>query len=137
MVRRNLPVYSCGASFFFNELHACYTQDVMHVRYSALHTRTHAHTHTYAHKHTHTHIHTHIQTHAHTHTHNTHAHTHAHTHAYTRTHTHTHTHHRCYHALGTPQSDDPVVWHTPDQPEWMTGASMSDDGRWVCSQHER
>ena len=33
--------------------------------------------------------------------------------------------------VGTPQSEDAVVWHTPSQPEWMTGASLSDDGRWV------
>eukprot|EP00200_Dunaliella_tertiolecta_P005806 CAMPEP_0202339224 /NCGR_PEP_ID=MMETSP1126-20121109/1180_1 /ASSEMBLY_ACC=CAM_ASM_000457 /TAXON_ID=3047 /ORGANISM="Dunaliella tertiolecta, Strain CCMP1320" /LENGTH=800 /DNA_ID=CAMNT_0048929749 /DNA_START=75 /DNA_END=2477 /DNA_ORIENTATION=+ len=37
----------------------------------------------------------------------------------------------CYHKVGTPQSEDPIVWHTPAQPEWMTGASLSDDGRYV------
>ena len=34
-----------------------------------------------------------------------------------------------FHRLGTPQSDDQVVYERPDQPEWGFSPTMSDDGR--------
>jgi len=37
----------------------------------------------------------------------------------------------CYHVLGTPQSEDAVVYALPAHPTWMTGASVTDDGRYV------
>jgi prolyl oligopeptidase len=36
-----------------------------------------------------------------------------------------------YHRLGTPQSDDAVVYYDPSQPEWNHGADVSDDGRYL------
>lgn len=36
-----------------------------------------------------------------------------------------------YHRLGTPQSDDPVVYYDPSQPEWNHGADVSEDGRYL------
>jgi prolyl oligopeptidase len=36
-----------------------------------------------------------------------------------------------YHRLGTPQSDDVVVWYDPAQPEWNYGAEVSEDGRYL------
>ena len=36
-----------------------------------------------------------------------------------------------FHKLGTPQSEDLLVYHRPDQPEWYLGASVTDDGRWL------
>ena len=36
-----------------------------------------------------------------------------------------------YHAVGTPQEKDVLVWERPDQPEWNLGATVSDDGRWL------
>lgn len=58
---------------------------------------------------------------------------HSHAHTRTRTHTHKqiHTRTRARSVLGTPQSEDAVVYHIPEQPEWMTGASITDDGRCV------
>ncbi|KAG2492766.1 hypothetical protein HYH03_008931 [Edaphochlamys debaryana] len=38
----------------------------------------------------------------------------------------------CYHRLGTPQSEDPVIWACPEHPTWMGGASVTDDGRYLC-----
>lgn len=34
-----------------------------------------------------------------------------------------------FHQLGTPQSDDEVVYARPDYPDWGPGAEVSDDGR--------
>ncbi len=36
-----------------------------------------------------------------------------------------------YHRLGTPQSDDRVVYERPDQPEWGFGADVTEDGRYL------
>jgi prolyl oligopeptidase len=36
-----------------------------------------------------------------------------------------------YHHLGTPQSEDVVVYHRPDQPDWSIGGVVSDDGRYL------
>jgi prolyl oligopeptidase len=36
-----------------------------------------------------------------------------------------------YHAIGTLQSDDVLVFERPDQPEWNLAATVSDDGRWL------
>ncbi len=37
-----------------------------------------------------------------------------------------------YHRLGTPQSDDVLVYHRPDQKEWGFGGSVTDDGRYLA-----
>ncbi len=36
-----------------------------------------------------------------------------------------------YHKLGTPQSEDILVYHRPDQKEWMFGAGVTEDGRYL------
>jgi prolyl oligopeptidase len=36
-----------------------------------------------------------------------------------------------YHRLGTPQSEDVLVYRRPDQPKWTIGASVTDDGRYL------
>jgi len=36
-----------------------------------------------------------------------------------------------YHRLGTPQSDDPVVYATADHPEWNHDGDVSEDGRYL------
>ena len=36
-----------------------------------------------------------------------------------------------FHRLGSPQSEDELVFRRPDQPEWYLGAEVSDDGRWL------
>ena len=37
----------------------------------------------------------------------------------------------CYHRLGTPQSEDRLVYDRPDQKEWSFGGSVTDDGRYL------
>ena len=37
----------------------------------------------------------------------------------------------CFHRLGTPQSEDEVVYERPDHPEWSFGARVTDDGSWL------
>ena len=36
-----------------------------------------------------------------------------------------------FHRLGTPQSEDELIFRRPDQPEWYLGAAVTDDGRWL------
>ncbi|BDU71053.1 prolyl oligopeptidase family serine peptidase [Mesoterricola silvestris] len=36
-----------------------------------------------------------------------------------------------FHAMGTPQADDTLVYERPDQPEWYLSPDVSDDGRWL------
>ena len=36
-----------------------------------------------------------------------------------------------YHAIGSHQNDDVLVYERPDQPEWNFTATASDDGRWL------
>lgn len=36
-----------------------------------------------------------------------------------------------YHRIGTPQSDDVLVFSTPHQPEWTVDATVSEDGRYL------
>lgn len=36
-----------------------------------------------------------------------------------------------YHKLGTPQSDDPIIYERPDQKDWGFSGSVTDDGRYL------
>lgn len=36
-----------------------------------------------------------------------------------------------YHVVGTSQSDDAVILELADEPEWMIGPHVTDDGRWL------
>src|SRR5262249_50010692 len=36
-----------------------------------------------------------------------------------------------YHKLGTPQSDDVLVYERPDQPKWTIGGHVTDDGHYL------
>ena len=36
-----------------------------------------------------------------------------------------------YHRLGTPQSEDALIYDRPDQKDWGFGGSVSEDGRWL------
>jgi len=43
----------------------------------------------------------------------------------------------CFHRLGTPVTQDAVIYERPDHPDWGFGASVTDDGHWlVISQHQ-
>jgi prolyl oligopeptidase len=37
----------------------------------------------------------------------------------------------CYHKIGTPQSEDAIVYERPDEKEWGFGSSVSEDGQWL------
>jgi prolyl oligopeptidase len=37
----------------------------------------------------------------------------------------------CYHKLGTPQSDDPIVYRRDDHKDWQFGPQVTDDGRYL------
>ena len=37
-----------------------------------------------------------------------------------------------YHRLGTAQSEDPLIYHRPDQKEWGFSANVTDDGRYLA-----
>lgn len=42
-----------------------------------------------------------------------------------------------YHRVGTPQSEDPLVFELPEQPRWFVSGEVTDDGRYlVVSLHE-
>ena len=41
------------------------------------------------------------------------------------------------HRLGTPQSEDVVIMAAPDEPEWLFGAQVSDDGRYAVIETTR
>jgi prolyl oligopeptidase len=36
-----------------------------------------------------------------------------------------------FHRIGTPQDDDTLVYHRPDQPDWGFGGGVTDDGRYL------
>jgi prolyl oligopeptidase len=36
-----------------------------------------------------------------------------------------------FHRLGTPQSDDTLIYERPDQPDWIFNAGVTEDGRWL------
>ncbi|MFO0799609.1 MAG: prolyl oligopeptidase family serine peptidase [Gemmataceae bacterium] len=36
-----------------------------------------------------------------------------------------------YHRLGTPQSDDTLVYRTPEHPRWTVGGTVSEDGKYL------
>ncbi len=36
-----------------------------------------------------------------------------------------------YHRVGTPQSEDPLVYERPDQPKWFVGGELTPDGRYL------
>ena len=42
-----------------------------------------------------------------------------------------HDHQIYYHVVGTPQDRDPLVYARPDQPRWLMGAEVSEDGRYA------
>jgi protease II len=37
-----------------------------------------------------------------------------------------------WHAIGTPQAQDKLIWSNPAQPKWMTSAGVTDDGEYLC-----
>ena len=37
----------------------------------------------------------------------------------------------CYHRVGTPQSEDTLVYWRPEHPDWFYGATVSDDGHYL------
>jgi prolyl oligopeptidase len=36
-----------------------------------------------------------------------------------------------YHKVGTPQSEDKLIYERPDNPKWTIGAEVSEDGKWL------
>lgn len=42
-----------------------------------------------------------------------------------------------YHKLGTPQSEDSLIYHRPDQKEWMFGGGVTEDGRYLIISVDR
>jgi prolyl oligopeptidase len=42
-----------------------------------------------------------------------------------------------YHKLGTSQSEDTLIYHRPDQKEWMFGAGVTEDGRYLIISIDR
>ncbi len=36
-----------------------------------------------------------------------------------------------YHKVGTPQSEDKLIYERPDNPQWTIGAEVSEDGQWL------
>ena len=36
-----------------------------------------------------------------------------------------------YHRIGTPQSDDVLIYERPDQPSWIVGGAVTEDGRYL------
>ncbi|HEY9649548.1 MAG TPA: prolyl oligopeptidase family serine peptidase [Coleofasciculaceae cyanobacterium] len=42
-----------------------------------------------------------------------------------------------YHKLGTLQSEDVLIYHRPDQKEWMFGAGVTEDGRYLIISVDR
>ena len=36
-----------------------------------------------------------------------------------------------HHRLGTPQSEDALIYQRKDQKEWIFGPEVTDDGRWL------
>ena len=40
-------------------------------------------------------------------------------------------HHIFYHRVGTPQSDDKLIYERPDEPEWLMSAHVTEDGRYA------
>ncbi|HEV3204875.1 MAG TPA: S9 family peptidase, partial [Gemmataceae bacterium] len=49
----------------------------------------------------------------------------------------THNHKVYYHKVGAPQSEDVLVFHRPDHPDWSFGAQVTEDGRFlIISMHK-
>lgn len=42
-----------------------------------------------------------------------------------------------YHRIGTPQSDDRMIYEIPDQPKWLMDAEVTEDGRYAVISVER
>src|SRR5262245_18904563 len=42
-----------------------------------------------------------------------------------------------YHRLGTPQSEDKLIYSRPDMPTWFIGGSVTEDGRYVLISMQR
>ena len=47
-----------------------------------------------------------------------------------------HNHTLYYHRVGTPQSQDRKILALPQHPDWNIGATVSEDGRWLCALSE-
>jgi prolyl oligopeptidase len=42
-----------------------------------------------------------------------------------------------YHRIGTPQSDDRLIFEIPDEPKWLMGAEVTEDGRYAVISIEK